>query len=333
MKVTSILIILISLGGALLMADSDSVPSPASLKFLSYNLGLLHAMGSDHVPEVKKRAKAAPAALAAMATELKADIILLQELWTGKLAAPIEKAMMALGYKAYRPRNTSIIGLNSGLILFVKAPYTVGTWSFKPFKKTTFIDSLAKKGILRARIENADGGAFFFLGTHTVAVDTKAGIPDDAAQLAAMNAQMRELRDALIEEGNRTGLPVLLAGDFNAGPAYVEESYRIIADSPSVIDVAEILYPGAQPPTWDRANPLVAYGNYPNEPDANIDHVFLLDSKSAAWKVVAAQAVGKESQPGLFLKAKKGVEPVALPLSDHYGWFAELELVANGSAD
>ncbi len=221
------------------------------LTVFTYNLGLLRVFGSDLVPQVEARAKAAPAELARFAAGTPADIMLLEEVWRDPYADAIAAALAPLGYAAVRPNVHSIVGLNSGLLLLVKQPLKVVDWKFTPFGRSTFTDSFARKGVLEATIEDASGARFAVVGTHTVALDTDNGTPTDKGQVAAIMSQAAQILGALANRSQKGSIPALLMGDFNVGPGYVDEAYRAIADSGSLRETGATLQPGAPLTTWD----------------------------------------------------------------------------------
>ncbi len=298
----------------------------ADLKVATYNVGLLKVFGSDYVPLVDRRAAAAPAELARYASASQPDVILLEEVWRDAYARDIERALAPLGYATVYPPVHTILGLSSGLLLAVKAPIRILDWSFAPFTRTTLVDSFARKGVLQATLETADGTRLAFVGTHTVALDTDNGIPKDKSQVDAHAAQAEQVLSAIRSRSAAGSLPVLVLGDFNVGPGYADQAYRRIADAPGIEDVAVAVSPSSPPITWDPGNPLVKYGSYPNEPPATIDHVFVRGGGSLAWKASAVRLVFQDPVQGIELVPSKGAAGIPSPLSDHYGLEAELEL-------
>jgi endonuclease/exonuclease/phosphatase family metal-dependent hydrolase len=299
----------------------------APLSILTYNLGLLRAFGSNLVPIVRERAELAPRELERFAREQSPDLIVLQEAWKNAHAKAITEVLAPLGYEIVRPKGCTLIGKEGGLLVAVRQPLRIVSWSFTPFKKSTFVDSLARKGVLQAVIEHpASGARFALLATHTVALDTDQGEPVDQKQVAAVATQLQYLLSILGQASEAGSLPTLLVGDFNVGPGYADASYRLIADAPGIREAGAVTAPGEALVTWDPGNPLVQYGGYPNEPAAKIDHVFLRDGGTARWQAVRTGVVFTQPVAGLALVPAKGAATVPTPLSDHYGFFAELEL-------
>ncbi len=237
-------------------------------------------------------------------------------------------ALAPLGYAAIKPNVHTIAGLTSGLLLLVKQPLKVVDWKFTPFSRDTFADSFARKGVLEATIENeSDGSQFVLVGTHTVALDTNNGTPTNKSQVSAIMAQAAQIHSVLASRSQNGKLPALLLGDFNVGPGYVDDAYRAIA-SEGVRETGATLQPQAPLVTWDPKNPLVKFGNYPNEPPAKIDHVFLQDGAVMQW--VPRDCWVRQMQPveGLTIVPQKGAGPVPIPLSDHYAFLVRLDLLS-----
>jgi endonuclease/exonuclease/phosphatase family metal-dependent hydrolase len=300
----------------------------APLSVLTYNLGLLRAFGSDLVPIVRERAAIAPREIARFAAEQSVDVIVLQEIWKSSQAKAITEALAPLGYEVVRPTGDTLIGKEGGLLVAVRQPLRIVSWSFTPFKKSTFIDSLARKGVLQATVENpgASDTRFVLLATHTVALDTDRGMPIDEKQVAALKTQALQILSILEQASAAGSLPALLVGDFNVGPGYADASYRLIADAPGIREAGAVAAPGEALVTWDPGNPLVHFGEYPNEPAAKIDHIFMRDGSTGRWQAIETDVVFTQPVAGLALTPSKGAAPVPTPLSDHYGFLAELDL-------
>ena len=315
--------------GLLLAASLALLPGAASAApytVITYNLGLLEVFGSDFVPAVNARTLAAPAALSALASTMNPRLILLEEVWADAAADSISRALSALGYAAVRPNVHTAIGLTSGLLLLVRAPLRVDEWKFTPFSRTTFVDSFARKGVLEAVIEDpADGTRVALVATHTVAVDTDGGQPKDRSQLDAILAQADQVRAAVSSRSSGGALPVVLLGDFNVGPGYVDDAWRRFIGLEGLHEAT-----GTGPAsrvTWDPGNPLVRYGGYPREPAAWIDHVLVMDGGGKVWTTRSVQVLMQEPIADLSFTPRGGA-PVHIPLSDHYALAAELELSA-----
>jgi hypothetical protein len=288
---------------------------------LTYNAGLLRALGSDMVPAAAGRGRLFPGELARLAGDRKLAVIMLEEIWEEAHARAVAEALQPLGYTVVRPPDRTWAGISSGLLLAVRAPLAVTEWKFTPFAKSTFVDGLTRKGVLQAVVSDpAAGVRFAVLGTHTVAIDTRDGVPTDKGQVSAHTAQTAQILEALEAVTAGGSMPAVLMGDFNVGPGYAEANYKLIAEAPGITAAAGPLV------TWDPANPLVTYGEYPNEPAARIDNVFLRGGGGLSWEVRGSQRAFVLPVPGVSISPPRHAPPVSGPLSDHYGVIAEIEL-------
>jgi len=71
----------------------------------------------------------------------------------------------------------------------------------------------------------------------------------------------------------------------------------------------------------------VKNGGYPSEPAAKIDHVFLQNGSRDSWSVLGVRVVLREPAADLQLVPKGQAAAVPVPLSDHYGFLAEVQLL------
>lgn len=312
------------------LAASAAHPAFAQQKYtiLTYNMGLLRVAGWNLVPAVGERSRLAPRELASFAAASRPDVVLLEEVFKNGVASAIAEALAPLGYSVTRPKGCGAFHIGSGLLLLVRSPLRVVSWSFQSFDERPGLEVLARKGIVSAVIEDtaAGGGKFALVGTHATALDTVDGVPKDKGQVDAFLGQARTALAALDEVTGNGSIPAVLLGDFNVGPGYADEAYRVIADAPGIVEAGAEAFAGSPPATWDRQNPLVRLGRYPNEPSAKIDHVFLRGGASLGWRVLAARRVFDTPVAGFTLRDKAAGLSVASPLSDHYGFLAEVEL-------
>jgi endonuclease/exonuclease/phosphatase family metal-dependent hydrolase len=301
---------------------------PHTYAIVTYNLGLLRVVGLDLVPAVKARARIAPRELAAFARQDSPDILLLEEVWDNRTAAAIAGELSSLGYASIRPKGRGAFCLGSGLLLLVRSPLEVVDWRFTPFAKSTFPDCFARKGVLAATLEDtsSSGTRIALVGTHMVALDTREGLAANKAQLAAFDGQAAEVLSVLDSRSSQGSIPVILLGDFNVGPGYADAAYRRIAGREGLIEAGESLDSPSLLPTWDPLNPLVRDGHYPSEPPAKIDHIFLGSGERSSWRVRSVRRVFDAPIEGLTGRTPKGADAVRIPLSDHYGFLAEVEL-------
>ena len=295
---------------------------------LTYNLGLLRILGFDLVPAAGARSRIVPRELAEFARRNAPDIVLLEEVWDNRTAAAVAGEFSPLGYASVRPRGRGPLCMGSGLLLLIRSPLEVADWRFTPFAKNTFPGCFARMGILEASLEDVSRSntRFALVGTHMAALDTEDGLPRDRAQLAAFQAQAAQVLSALTSRSSQGSVPVILLGDFNVGPGYADAAYRWIAGKESLIEAGESLSPSAPLVTWDPLNLLVRFGRYPGEPPAKIDHIFLRGGSSSRWEVLGVRRVFDSKVDGSVALVTKARASVGAPLSDHYGFLAEVEL-------
>jgi endonuclease/exonuclease/phosphatase family metal-dependent hydrolase len=167
---------------------------------------------------------------------------------------------------------------------------------------------------LRADDGREAGGALF------AAIDGDRGLiqlfvamldyPLDAS--AVRQAQVRQLA-TFIGEVTRRRHPIVVCGDFNAGPDSDELRMltgRTSTAAPGLVfyDAWEIAGDGTAGYTWSNRNPLAAVAMYPNR---RFDYIL------SAWP--RAHAVGHPTRCELL-----GIRDDGLQLSDHYGVVADL---------
>ena len=115
--------------------------------------------------------------------------------------------------------------------------------------------------------------------------------------------------------------PVLFAGDLNVGPGLGEENFEVIAKDLKLKNAFLELHPfekqkkDALLVSWDRLNPLVKNGKYPNDPSALIDHVLYRNAKNGSFTPKSCSIEERDNASGL-----------QAPLSDHYAVMCELEI-------
>jgi len=312
-----------------LLAAAVAGPALAEkYSILTCNTGLLRVLGFDLVPAVVDRSRAAARELSAFAAEHRPDIIFLQEVWKNSAASAIAKELAPLGYACIRSKGCGLFHIGSGLLLLVRPPLHVVEWSFTPFTKRRGLEIVTRKGILAAVLGDAAAGGsrFVLVGTHTAALATVEGRPKEKSQLDAFLDQVRQVLAVLDSVSSAGQMPAVLLGDFNVGPGYAEEGYRAIAEAPGIIEAGEHLHPDLPFATWDPLNPLVRLGWYPDEPSAKIDHIFLRGGGSRSWQVNGARRVFDATAAGISVRDPGAGMAVAAPLSDHYGFLAEVEL-------
>jgi endonuclease/exonuclease/phosphatase family metal-dependent hydrolase len=263
-----------------------AVALPAQgFQLLTWNVGLLRVAGVDLVPRVEERAAGIPGVLVTMAGEGSLDVLVLQEVWEAAHATAVEAALAPLGYRFYRPAEVSWLGLGSGLLVAWREPLELEKARFVAFEGTDGLEAVTRKGFTHVVLRSPAGGPTYdIVAFHLGAQGSTAAL---RSQLDQLQAEV-----GLVEPDHVT----LLAGDANAGPGYDEDRYRKLLSTEGFTEA-----PGPGFVTWDRRNPLVRDGLFPNEPSAWIDHIL---SRGLPPEAVALRVV-----PG--------------PWSDHYALLAQ----------
>ncbi|HEX4865854.1 MAG TPA: endonuclease/exonuclease/phosphatase family protein [Acidimicrobiales bacterium] len=130
---------------------------------------------------------------------------------------------------------------------------------------------------------------------------------------AIRQGQVKDLA-RFIQEKSSNRYPIVVCGDFNAGPDS-EEIRMLTGRSPTAApglvfyDAWEVAGDGTPGHTWSNLNPLAAIGLYPNR---RFDYVFSAwPRRGGAGHPVRCELLGVRS-------------PAELQLSDHYGVVADL---------
>lgn len=336
MKTFSLVTILTLSTAAFGQTDSVTLHRKTSgfedLKILTYNVGLLSAhLYGDIVPLVKERARLLPKVLKPFLEKEKVDLVLLQEVWDDRHRDALVKLFSTAGYQTRCPKQKPLLlgrhlQYGSGLMLTVPSNVKIHRWDFYPFDTHAgWAASLARQGILAAKLEGPAKIPFIVLGVHMQAFDTQGGTRVDPAELAAFQDQARQINATLKQWSLNGKYPVILLGDFNIGPGYVDLEYRrFLAPNFRMKN----LMTRSTAISWDKNNYLVRHGTYPNE-HLLADHIFVRDSLHhlGRWTPLGARIVFKETYPiSVTLCYSGGMAPgmpvtihYTTPLSDHYG--------------
>ncbi len=293
-----------------------------TISVLTYNLGLLRAQFvGDLVKNVNGRAKVLPAALVDFAEKNKVTVLALQEVWENDHAKDIAAALEKAGYEVIRPAHKSGVGISSGLVTaFKKDDLTLSDDGvhFVPFENAikSGAEVLSGKGALSIELSPRKHPtvSLDILNTHlqVLTVNSETGVSKDRAATKAHQGQS-ELLKKTTAVWKEKGHPFLVVGDFNVGPALGKAEFDFLIKALDMNDVFETLK--VAEPTWDRENPLIKTGRFPNDPSDRIDHILIHNGKSARLEAKRAQIVLNET-----------MKELESPLSDHYGAFAEVEL-------
>jgi endonuclease/exonuclease/phosphatase family metal-dependent hydrolase len=287
---------------------------------VTYNAGLLRAFFKDIVPFVGARAKLLPSSLEALVDSTQIDVLFLQEVWSEKVARRITSSLEERHYTVVRPRLLRLFG--SGMLIAIRQQLHLIRKKFIPFRVAASTDYFAAKGVLVLHLMSSDKTRFLCVGTHMQSIKTRNGIPQKKVEVEAHSEQIKQLKAILDLESEGRTIPVVLLGDFNVGPGYAEENFRLISQSCDLTEAYMNYRPVDFEHTWDVRNPLVKAGWNSLEPSALIDHCFVRPGKKLFWKMTAGKLAMKEGYS--FLSHELG--NYAAPLSDHYALVTDLEL-------
>jgi endonuclease/exonuclease/phosphatase family metal-dependent hydrolase len=186
----------------------------------------------------------------------------------------------------------------SGIGLVSRWPMTQPTQ--RPLRSK---EGLGTGQVVHVAVDGERGQIQLFAAVLDYPLDASAIRQDQVKQLAAFIQEMASRRD-----------PVILCGDFNAGPDADEIRMltgRSAVASPGIVfyDSWEVAGDGSPGYTWSNTNPLAAIGLYPNR---RFDYIF------SAWP--RRGGVGHPIRCTLL-----GTDaPADHQLSDHYGLAADL---------
>jgi endonuclease/exonuclease/phosphatase family metal-dependent hydrolase len=178
---------------------------------------------------------------------------------------------------------------------------------------------VATRGYLRVKVDLPESGPLTLFNLHP----TPGRFSDQSSDYSDVvrKAQLEQLLAA----AKATPGNVLLLGDFNCGPEVSSVNYQqpLEAGAADVWDLAAERLNPELTDSWDPLNPLNVGNVHSHCPAQRIDHIFLSPQLSSVSTVASAGVVLHESVVDL-------AEGGPVPLSDHYGMFAELKF---GSGD
>ncbi len=196
------------------------------------------------------------------------------------------------------------MGKDRGLCILVRSDWPIDRVSTTSFKPLDLVERfVAPKGLLQLRVHHPDGA--LHIGNLHTCYD---GLRPDSHQKKAANLrrqQMQQVTDAMPRD--RT----VLGGDFNFSPGHEPKSFDVLARSgwKEARDVKD-----SEPlRTWSNLNPLVHPD--PAYPDQNIDMLLMRGFRGQA-----------KSRIILHNHIVPCADNTSIPLSDHYGLLAEIDI-------
>jgi endonuclease/exonuclease/phosphatase family metal-dependent hydrolase len=279
----------------------------SGLRVATLNVGLLRMQIGrfsifEPVPRVAERMVGLPRFL----RTLGVDVLALQEVFVRGYRRQLVHELAEVFPHAAAGVSHSWMG--NGLITLSRHPIEVS--AFQRFRHDfLMVRPFATFGLLHTRIRRPGGATLEFFNTHLTA--GPFGDPERARVEAMRDRQIQQLigaADAVAEKS----APVIVAGDFNAGPGVSEANYRRFAEADFGDAFVRAERRGsALEATWTPENTLTRSGPHSTSPPQRIDHVFL--------RGVADDAVVQ-------VTILETTDPTGEPLSDHRVMIAESRL-------
>lgn len=303
-----------------------------AVKILNYNLGLLSVpIVGDQVPIVSERAKVLIEELPARLQANDTDLAVFQELWNDNHARALTQQLSDQGYLTFRPSERVHLAYGNGIVIAAKKKFKFlhGPF-FIPFQQQAGIQKLTKHGFTISLIQAEGGSPFIWVGAHTQNISTQNGFSTKPDEYYAHWKQMEQLGRTIDSWIQSYPYPVLLAGDFNVGPDYAQSLYWNVTQLEGFKNHSEsALSPFQRPMTWDKDNPLVKFGLFPDEDSALIDHILSRDGAQKKWRSQSVRVTFFESHQipashscyNKSFRQKTYSQPTnsyVSPLSDHY---------------
>jgi exonuclease III len=269
------------------------------LKILSLNVGLTRLkftpFSYNFVPFVTDRVRMLPSSL----TAENADVICLQEVFENGLFKKLRAELKGIYPYAYHD-NKGWKLFNKGLAIFSKYKFEhVSEVSFK----TIALEKFAQKGASIIRFIQGPHDSLILANVHFPYGGYIGNSQAFAPIIALRNKAIEHLHQTL--EG--LGKLVIMAGDFNFGPAMAEQNYEYTQSLGYQNLTSEEI-------TWDPENPMNKL--FTLMKPQSLDHIFVNTRLFEKIVTVKNQVLFKES-----LQTPRGR---TVNLSDHYGVVATI---------
>jgi exonuclease III len=267
---------------------------PNQLKIISFNVGLTRLkftpFNYNFVPFVTERVGLLPESL----KKEDADVICLQEVFENGLFKKL-RAELASHYPYSYHDNKGWKLFNKGLAIFSKYKFEhISEVSFK----TIALEKFAQKGASVIRFIQGPFDSMVLANVHF----PYGGYIGNSQAFAPIVALRNKAIDHLHQVLAGLGTFVIMAGDFNFGPAMAEQNYDYtLSLGYKNLTNEEV--------TWDPQNPMNKL--FTMMKPQSLDHIFVNDSLRAKITESKSEVLFKES-----VKTKKGN---SINLSDHYG--------------
>lgn len=280
------------------------------VRLLSLNAGLLQLLGrSTPAPYVPERLIALPAEL----RKMKADVVVLQEVYGSSRRRWLAEALKDIYPFAIYPRKRRFLGLENGLMTLSRYPASgyLELFADAPIDEALF-DS---KGLLVTGHQLPKALSLNIVNLHT----TAGGMLQLPEHESINLIRSRQVTQILVRTASLSS-PVIIVGDLNAGPGVSEINFRQVTEA-GFVSAHDFIHGQSSEATWDPANPLNANGPHKVCPPQRIDHFFIRGTDLAENRLKPLSST---------ICLKDSVVPIpgrtAVTVSDHFGLFVEIEV-------
>ncbi len=301
-----------------------------SVSVVTYNMGQLSSWGFDFVACTEDRREPQLRAIfdakSSPIFKSKKFVLFIQEAWTHRIFQDLLVISDILSLYMY-PKKFEFLRNNGQITITNIKPLEI---SYHPYS----IDKHSNKGMLYMKLDLGNGKTLGALNVHTGYSNAYKASDLHLVHLQEINHFLDKFRDKSTH--------FVLGGDFNAGPDMVFRDQQY--DSAKVIWEDGLMphirrhklkhIQGLAKKTWDGNNPLVTDPPFAialsyffwnltlnwDQVDSTLDHIFVSEEVTVKESSVVFDRPAKISCYGR--EDKNGL----LPLSDHYGVNAVLEI-------
>jgi endonuclease/exonuclease/phosphatase family metal-dependent hydrolase len=295
---------------ALACGETDRQNAWMKLRILSLNAGLLKLFGrSVPVPFVEARGAALPAEL----RKTGCDVILLQEVYADSTRRWLAESLQDIYPFAIYPWKKRHLGLANGLMTFSRFP-TSG--DLELFTDAALDESLFdSKGFLIAHHQIAKDVTLNTVNLHT----TAGGMFRHPEHQSIDLIRSRQIKQ-MLNRALSLSPPLVIAGDFNAGPGVSEKNFQQMMMA-GFVSIHDLIHGQSSEATWDPNHPLNSHGPHKTCPPQRIDHLFVKSTELVQNQIKAVSSTICLKESVVHIPGKE-----AVTLSDHFGVCVEIHL-------
>ena len=277
-----------------------------SLRLITFNTGL-YRFGTLNYPiwaPVPHAASRLPALANALATT-SADVIALQEVFSSDDVDYLQDAIgEAYPHCFYEKRKSGWV--EGGLVLFSK--YPAATCGFHPWQEDVLLEKVfVAKGFQHIELSLPQEETLQLIHLHAVAGGWSN--PESSSVETVRSNQFSQVLESTEETK-----PVVVLGDFNAGPKVSECNYQQFLDAGFRDCFSDTEKPAY---TWDPKNALIGEGPHKDCPPQRIDHILVQNIREISDSQICFD------EPVLTTQTPA---ETMIPISDHYGLMSTLAL-------